>query len=147
MRTVHQLVATLSPHDAVSNEALALQDALRELGFRSELFAENIALPLRGRARPLSDLHPRPDDAVLLHYSIWSAVIPRAVAAGGPLVLRYHSVTPEHWFMGINGAGAGRSPAPGRENGARDRRLRVQQDRARGGRLHEDVCGSDCPRG
>ena len=104
MRTVHQLAATLSPHDAVSNEALALQDALRELGFRSELFAENVALPLRGRARPLSEFHPRPDDAVLLHYSIWSGAVPRAVAAGGPLVLRYHSVTPEHWFMGINGA-------------------------------------------
>ena len=103
MRTVHQLVATLSPHDAVTNEALALHGALRDLGYRSDLFAERIPFALRRRSRPLSELRVGPGDALLLHYSIWSPAVARALAARGPLVLRYHNVTPEHWFAGVNG--------------------------------------------
>ena len=103
MKTVHQLVATLSPHDAVTNEALALQDALREMGYRSEVFAEHVPLPLRRRARQLAELRLGRHDAVFLHYSIWSRAIARALAAPGPLILRYHNVTPEHWFAGVNG--------------------------------------------
>ena len=39
MTTVHQLVPTISPRDAVGNHTLALRKILRELGFESEIFS------------------------------------------------------------------------------------------------------------
>ena len=101
-RAIHQLIATLAPYDAVSNETLAMQAALRAAGYRSEIYAENSAPAVRDSARPLAGFAPSPGDVVLLHYSIWSAAVEAALAAPGPLVTRYHNVTPPDWFVGVN---------------------------------------------
>ena len=102
MRTVHQLIATLAPYDAVSNETRTMRDILRAAGYASSIYAENVHEAVRGEAEPLSRLTVRPGDLVLLHYSIWSAVVDRALAADAPVVVRYHNVTPAHWFEGVN---------------------------------------------
>lgn len=102
MRAVHQLIATLAPYDAVSNEARAMRDVLRAAGHPSEIYAEHAHPAVREEMLPLAALDPAPGDLLLLHYSIWSEVVDRALAADAPLVVRYHNVTPAHWFEGVN---------------------------------------------
>ncbi len=107
MRTVHQLIATLAPFDAVSNETRAMRDVLRAAGSTSSIYAENIHEAMRDEAEPLAALTVRPGDVLLLHYSIWSAVVERALQADAQLIVRYHNVTPAHWFEGVNEVVAG----------------------------------------
>jgi L-malate glycosyltransferase len=102
MRAIHQLIGTLTPYDAVSNEALEMQEALRGLGYESELYGEDLIGPCRARARPLVDLSSRGDAAILLHYSTWSSAAVRALQLPNPLLVRYHNVTPPEWFVGVN---------------------------------------------
>ena len=107
MRAVHQLIATLAPYDAVSNETRAMRGILRAAGYPSSIYAENIHQAVRDEAEPLTRLVVRPGDLLLLHYSIWSAVVDRALAGDVTLVVRYHNVTPAHWFEGVNEIVAG----------------------------------------
>ncbi len=54
MTAVHQFVPTLAPHDAVSTHYLAVQDALRAAGYRSEIYAHEVKPALRRRGRQLA---------------------------------------------------------------------------------------------
>jgi glycosyltransferase involved in cell wall biosynthesis len=52
--------------------------------------------------RPLSALTAGPDDVLIVHYSIWSEAVDRALATPARIVVRYHNVTPAHWLEGVN---------------------------------------------
>jgi glycosyltransferase involved in cell wall biosynthesis len=104
MTVVHQLVATFAPRDAVSNEVLEMAGVLDRHGVENTIHAERVVHELEGRAGLLGDLEVAPDDIVLLHYSIWSQAVERALTAPGKLVVRYHNVTPPEWFVGVNPA-------------------------------------------
>ena len=102
---VHQLVATFAPRDAVSNAGLLEMAGLSTgTASRTRSDAERVVHELEGRAGLLGDLEVAPDDIVLLHYSIWSQAVERALTAPGRLVVRYHNVTPPEWFVGVNPA-------------------------------------------
>ena len=102
MAALHQLIPVAAPFDAIANEAFAMRNALRALGYESVLFAENIAPGMRREARALSQFSDGSADGVLLHYALWSEVVERALEARGPLVVRYHNVTPPEWFEEVN---------------------------------------------
>jgi glycosyltransferase involved in cell wall biosynthesis len=104
---VHQLVPTASPFDAVTTEALLLADALAAAGFGGDVYAEAAERSIVGRPRSLDAFRPRPDDTVLLHYSIWSRAVIVALAAPCRLVVRYHNITPPEWLAGLNDHVAG----------------------------------------
>lgn len=78
-----------------------MQELLRRSGFESEIYAENVATAVRRQVRPLHE-ERLSDAGVLLHYSISSRIVDRALEARGPLLVRYHNVTPAHWFEGVN---------------------------------------------
>lgn len=106
MRAIHQLVAGYSNGDAISNEARTLRRWFREWGFASEIYCESARIlpELRKDARDLSRFlsEAGPDDVVLLHLSIGSdinEVFPRAAARK---VVRYHNVTPDHFFRAVD---------------------------------------------
>lgn len=95
MTVVHQLLAAASPRDAVTGQAFAWRSALRSWGFGGDIVAEHVHPELAGAVRRLADADRLlADERVILHYSIWSAVVPAALAAGGPLGVCYHNVTP-----------------------------------------------------
>lgn len=106
LREVHQIVAALSPGDAVCNEALVFQRLLRARGYRSEIYAEVMAPEMAALGRPASEYSARPPsrDAVsIFHFAIGNPVVERVLAGTEPLILRYHNVTPYHFFEGFNG--------------------------------------------
>ncbi len=105
-REVHQVVAALSPGDAVCNEALVFQRLLRARGYASEIYAGAIAPEMTGLGLPASDYSKRgsaPGAACIFHFAIGSPVAERVLATSEPLILRYHNVTPYQFFLGFSG--------------------------------------------
>lgn len=93
---VHQVIAAAAPGDAVTGQALAWRAALRDWGADGEIVAEHVHPSL---AREVGRLDARGGrlraaDALVLHYSVWSEAVEAALAAGPPVALCYHNVTP-----------------------------------------------------
>ena len=104
-REVRQLVAALSPGDAVCNEALRFQKLLRARGYESEIYAEAVAPELSGFGFPASEYSRRrisPEAVSILHFAIGNPIAKRALARSETLILRYHNVTPYRFFEGFN---------------------------------------------
>ena len=103
---VHQMVAALSPGDAVGNEALIFQRLLRARGYQSEIYAGSIAPEMAAMGLSASDYSKRPDrgeSATIFHFAIGSPVVRRVREGSEPLILRYHNVTPYSFFLGFSG--------------------------------------------
>ena len=97
---VHQMVASLSHGDAISNEALRIQDMLRSRGYESEIFAESIHSAMRNKGHPLWDYErvSSPDNVLILHFSIAAGVSSFAYHLPDRIMLIYHNITPARWF-------------------------------------------------
>lgn len=103
VRAIHQLVHTLSYGDAISTEVLALQRTLRELGYRSEIFAIGEHQNLRGRSQPYREVLREEQADIILHYSLGSPL--NEIFSSwkrGKKTLVYHNITPARWFEGVN---------------------------------------------
>jgi len=106
IREVHQIVAALSPGDAVCNEALAFQRLLRARGYVSEIYAGILAPEMTTLGHPFSEY---PEDAEargaisIFHFAIGNPVVQGVLRRTEPLILRYHNVTPHEFFLGFNG--------------------------------------------
>ena len=97
---VHQLVASLSFGDAISNEALRIRQILQDRGYESEIFAESVHSAMRGKAHSLWDYErvSSPDNVVIFHFSIGAGVSSFAHRLPDRLMLIYHNITPARWF-------------------------------------------------
>jgi len=95
IHTVHQIVPTLSPGDAVGGHTLAVRDVLRAAGLRSEIFSDDVHPRLADQARPLAAL-PAPGDGAALLYqcSIGNEVVDLLLGRPEPLIVDYHNLTP-----------------------------------------------------
>lgn len=96
VHTIHQIVPTLSAGDAVGGHTLAVRDALRDAGLRSEIFSDDVAPVLTDQARPLSALPSAGTAGLALLYqcSIGNEVVDRLLARPEPLIVDYHNLTP-----------------------------------------------------
>ncbi|MFH1477547.1 MAG: glycosyltransferase [Verrucomicrobiota bacterium] len=105
MKAIHQFVAGFTAGDAISNEALTLRALFRRWGYAAEIFCEpNHTGPARRKeARDAARAAEivAPDDIMLLHLSIGSAVNDIFAGLACRKVLRYHNITPAHFFRGL----------------------------------------------
>jgi glycosyltransferase involved in cell wall biosynthesis len=97
---IHQMLAALSYGDAIGNEAIRIQQILRDEGFDSEIFAESVHPEMAGRAKKLWDYRniASPDNLLILHFSIGAGVSTFAYHLPDPILLIYHNITPARWF-------------------------------------------------
>ncbi|MCA9898840.1 MAG: glycosyltransferase family 4 protein [Ardenticatenaceae bacterium] len=117
MTTIHQFVTGATPGNAIYNEALIMQQVLRRWGLRSDIFAERIHPSLQKTVAHYEQYRPQPDDMLLFHYSLGSALSDYVLELPQKLILRYHNVTPPHFLVGANpwlraGAAKGRADLP-----------------------------------
>jgi len=98
LRATHQLLPDFVFGDAISNQAVAVRDALRGLGYASEIFAKRREVGLAGEARLVDEDGIEAEAGLVYHHSIGSEVTALAVAHGGPKCLVYHNVTPHEFF-------------------------------------------------
>ena len=94
MRSVHQLLASAVPGDAVTDQAFAWRTVLRYWGLESEVVAEHVHPALAGQVLPLQATRFRKDDGLVLHYAVWTRALERFLDAPSTRVLYYHNVTP-----------------------------------------------------
>lgn len=101
---IHQLVASLRTGDAVGNTALRTRDALRELGYESEIFREVCSSDLEGESYPAEEYLKLsgPNQLLIFHYSIGSELNRLAYNLPDRIILCYHNITPPEFFVGIH---------------------------------------------
>ena len=101
MTAVHQFVPSLRPRDAVGTHYLAVQAALRDSGYRSEIYALEAKEEFRSKARPFRSFKGgrRGEPTWLLfHSSVGSPVADYVAARPEPLIVDYHNITPSSYF-------------------------------------------------
>jgi L-malate glycosyltransferase len=89
--------------DAVSNDAKAKWDLLRELGVSGGLYAAVRDSYFQGIAQPLEAHRASTDELIVFHYSGWSEAAEHVLGLlGARLLLVWHNITPSEWFAGLN---------------------------------------------
>lgn len=97
---IHQMVASLTYGDAISNEALHIQSVLRSRGYESEIFAESADSSMAGRAKRLPEYQEvtGPTNVLIVHFSIGSSLAAFTDGIEDKILLIYHNITPPEWF-------------------------------------------------
>ena len=108
---VHQFIPTLNPHDATGTHTLKLRDALRQAGWRSEIFAEAIHDDLSGAAYKhwMYPEHAEAGDVAIYQFTTSSAVAGYLAEHGLPLILDFHNFTGPEYFAGWEPGGVRRA--------------------------------------
>lgn len=101
---IHQIVPSLRSGDAVGNTSLRTREALRELGYRSEIYREKCSPELENDSLPLEDYLEESslDNLVIYHYSIGSEIARFIYHLPDKIVLVYHNLTPPEYFIDIH---------------------------------------------
>jgi L-malate glycosyltransferase len=98
---VHQFVPALE-RGAVGAHLLEVRRLARELGLRSEAFAEHVRPDMAAVGSPFTDYGSRvraqPDDVLLYHSAIGSSVADFVLQRPERLAVDYHNITPERFF-------------------------------------------------
>lgn len=101
---IHQVLATLGYGDAIGNEVLGIQRALRNAGYESEIFVQTAEPRVEDLTLHYSELRDasHPDNILIHHFSIGSRASRMAYALPDRMVLIYHNITPPQYFVDIN---------------------------------------------
>ncbi len=95
MQTIHQLTPGFAYGDAISNQAIIIRGLLRDMGYRSEIFTENLDPLMTHEVRQFKEGKVIKGDAGLIyHHSIGSGLTDFVINHPGPKSLIYHNVTP-----------------------------------------------------
>jgi len=103
-RHVHQILATLGYGDAIGNEVLGINRALRGAGFDSEIIVEtadprleDLTVDYRDMAGAIGE-----EDLLIHHFSLGSRASRMAFALPCRMALVYHNITPPEYFLGVH---------------------------------------------
>jgi len=101
---IHQLVSDLRRGDAIGNTVLRTRQALRRLGYKSEIFRETCTADLAAETFPAEDYLQisSPQQSLIFHYSIGSDLNRMAYALPDRIILSYHNITPPEFYLGIH---------------------------------------------
>ena len=105
-----QILPTISFGDAVSNDTIALNDAIRKMGYRTSVYAENIdpRLP-EGTAKPIEMLPALAEkDILIYHLSTGTELNYTIDRLNGKKLIIYHNVTPPYFLQPYNSSAAQR---------------------------------------
>lgn len=99
LKAIHQLLPDLAYGDAISNQALAIRDRVRHLGYDSQIFVINLQEAMRDEGRKFVPESLGADrEGIIYHHSIGSEITAHALSHRGPKCLVYHNITPPAFF-------------------------------------------------
>lgn len=104
MWRVDQILPTIVYGDAVSNHALALRDILQDMGYKSQIYAENIGESLRHSAHDVDTYRrSREKGAIIYHMSTGTDLNYqiRKFKADKKIMI-YHNITPSEYLLPYN---------------------------------------------
>jgi glycosyltransferase involved in cell wall biosynthesis len=99
LRAIHQLLPDFLYGDAISNQASAIRNYLRQQGYESEIFAKRRDQRMTAATQLFDEVQPGPEDGLLYHHSIGSELTAFAIAHEGSKCLIYHNITPAEYFV------------------------------------------------
>lgn len=102
--SIHQMLPDFGYGDAIGNDVLEIQKALKGFGYDSEIYAQHIHSKLTGAARPPWEYKEisSPENILIFHFSIGSELSEFVKRLPDRKILIYHNITPSHFFKGIN---------------------------------------------
>ena len=95
-----QILTTMSFGDAIGNDAIALKGAISDMGFQTDIYAENIDKRLpNGTAQKIEKLRRvNRDDIILYHKSTGTDLTFKIGDYDCRRVMIYHNITPPEFF-------------------------------------------------
>jgi glycosyltransferase involved in cell wall biosynthesis len=111
------MLPTMCFGDAVSNDAAAIRQMIREMGYETEIYADNIDERLPdGYVKPTRELPEMTEEDLLIYHGStgdpMNLLIPRL---GGRKIMRYHNITPPEFFREYSAKAAERTAGGYRE--------------------------------
>ncbi|MBU4613020.1 glycosyltransferase [Achromobacter sp. GG226] len=100
MPSIHQFHRSCTVGDGVTKSLFYTRRLLRELGFDSEIYCQEIPPELRDEVRPLTELPGGADYLLLQHHSLGYREGGWLDGLAAPRVLVYHNITPVHLLPG-----------------------------------------------
>ena len=101
--SIHQFVSSFSPRDAVGNIIFAIRKTLRDAGYVSEIYAENIHPELENEANLYTEFEKKNSNNLLIyHHGFASNLVDFLLPLNNRIILVYHNITPAHFFKGVD---------------------------------------------
>lgn len=103
-RKVIQLLPTLAYGDGVGNDTLAMDAILKEMGYSTKIYAENLDSRIKNGLADNVENMPKlkKDDVIIYHLSTGTALNESLKNYPGKKVVVYHNITPSHFFKGYS---------------------------------------------
>ena len=97
---IHQILPTIAFGDAVSNDALFIRKIIRDMGIKSEIYAEHIDQRLVREALNTKACMNNKDNIIIHHFSIGSDVNEMVFDMQcKKKIMIYHNITPKEFFL------------------------------------------------
>ncbi len=98
---VHQFATSLTYGDAISDEMLEIQKALRQAGYRSEIFIRFYDPKMAKHIKNYREYRKfsSPGNVVIFHFSIGSPVSKMFFRIPDKKIMIYHNITPWEYFL------------------------------------------------
>ena len=98
---IHQFAATLTFGDAISDEMIEIQRALRKHGYKSDIFIKYYDPRVAGYIRDFREYEKisSKDNIVIFHFSIGSPVSKLFYRIPDKKIMIYHNITPYQYFI------------------------------------------------
>ncbi len=98
---IHQFATSLTYGDAISDEMLEIQRALKEKGYKSEVFTRFYEPRMAKYARNFREYtkFSSPSNVVIFHFSIGSPVSKMFFRIPDKRIMIYHNITPYEFFL------------------------------------------------
>lgn len=100
MPSIHQFHPSCTVGDGVTKSLFYTRRLLRELGFDSEIYCQEVPRELRDEVRLLTELPAGEDYLLLQHHSLGYRDAAWLDTLAAPRVLVYHNITPPHLLPG-----------------------------------------------
>ncbi|MCB1164595.1 MAG: glycosyltransferase [Leptospiraceae bacterium] len=100
--SVDQFCAGFAAGDAISNEALLIQEYLRRSGYTSEIYSENFAEKDAGRIRHFRTYRGSSDSILIYHYSFFTRMLRMLPGLPCKKLMVFHNVTPGKYVRPYN---------------------------------------------
>ncbi|BDA75726.1 hypothetical protein CAL7716_098920 [Calothrix sp. PCC 7716] len=99
LQEVHQLLPNLAYGDAISNQAIAIRNYLRNCGYKSDIFVRYLDEQVRDEAIIFNPKSINRKAGLIYHHSIGSELTDFAIAHPSHKCLIYHNITPAEFFV------------------------------------------------
>lgn len=99
-----QILPTLSYGDAVGNDTIALKKVLSDMGYQTQIYAENIGPSLPGGTALEIKRLPKieQDDVIIYHLSVGTQLNYELEKYNCRKIIVYHNITPPEFFRGYD---------------------------------------------